>query len=141
MRLFDLARDPYVRRAVSKKPLLWLAVGGVVGTVILLTKKKAEAAPLLPTQYGETSRFPLSVPAGWRRATNAEVVALPELSAQANALLNTPGFTAMTYGTLFPFTASDGRMYATWVEQHFHEPLGPAKPWGLHHGVTILARV
>jgi hypothetical protein len=46
----------------------------------------------------------------------------------------------MPYGTLTPFAASDGNTYATWVEQHYHEPGGAAKPWGLHHGVTLLAQ-
>lgn len=88
--------------------------------------------------YGETQKVSLSVPSGWRRATSAEVSALPELSAQANALVNTSGFTSMQYGTLAPFTASNGRTYATWIEQHFHEPGGSVRPWGLHHGVTLL---
>jgi hypothetical protein len=47
----------------------------------------------------------------------------------------------MQYGTLSPFTASDGKTYATWVEQHYHEPGGAVKPWGLHHGVTLLTKV
>ena len=93
-----------------------------------------------PQTYGETTKVSLSVPSGWRRATSAEVSALPELSAQASALMNTSGFTSMPYGSLTAFTASDGKTYATWVEQHYHEPGGPTKPWGLHHGVTVLAK-
>jgi hypothetical protein len=72
--------------------------------------------------------------------SNSEVSALPELSAKAVALMNTPGFTSMQYGTLSPFVASDGKTYATWVEQHFHPPGGSAQPWGLHHGVTLLEK-
>jgi hypothetical protein len=145
VRVLELARDRNVRQAVMKKPLLWLAIGGGLTAVLFLARKRAEAAPLLPPSplpqtYGEATRVSLAVPAGWRRATGAEVGALPGLQAQANALLSTPGFTSMPYGTLMPFIASDGRAYATWVEQHYHEPLGPVKPWGLHHGVTILAQ-
>jgi len=142
LKMLELAHYRNVRQAVLKKPLLWLAIGGGLASILFLTRKKAEAAPLLPpTQtFGETTRVALAVPAGWRRATNAEVMALPELGAQANALLNTPGFTSMPYGTMVPFVASDGRTYATWVEQHFHEPGGSVKPWGLHHGVTLLVR-
>jgi hypothetical protein len=96
----------------------------------------------LPTQtYGEATKVPPSVPSGWRRATSAEVSALPELASHASALMNTPGFTSMQYGTLSPFVASDGKKYATWIEQHFHPPGGAAQPWGLHHGVTVLAAV
>jgi hypothetical protein len=72
--------------------------------------------------------------------TGSEVSALPELAVQADFLLNTSGFTSMQYGTLAPFTASDGNTYATWIEQHYHEPGGSVKPWGLHHGVTLLAQ-
>jgi hypothetical protein len=125
-----------------KRPLLWVAVAGVATTVFLITRK-TKAAPVLPTTpppqtYGESTRVALAVPAGWRRATNSDVAALPELGTRANALRSTPGFTSMAYGTLAPFVASNGVMYATWVEQHYHEPGGAAKPWGLHHGVTLL---
>jgi hypothetical protein len=54
--------------------------------------------------------------------------------------MNTPGFTSMPYGSLTPFVASNGQTYATWIEQHYHPPGGAAQPWGLHHGVTVLAR-
>jgi hypothetical protein len=90
--------------------------------------------------YGETQKVPMAVPAGWRRVTGSEVSALPELRTKASDLRNTAGFTSMAYGTLTPFTASDGNTYATWIEQHYHEPGGPVKPWGLHHGVTLLAQ-
>ena len=138
---------------MTRKPLVWLAIGGAAATGLYLVLRKAPSstalpppqpppAPPIPIQtYGETMRVALAVPAGWRRVTSAEVSALPELGAQANALRNTPGFTSMTYGTLTPFVASDGKTYATWVEQHYHEPGGATKPWGLHHGVTLLAQV
>jgi hypothetical protein len=126
------------------KPLLWLAAGAVaVGGLLLM--KRAGGVPLLPPNappktYGEATKVSLAVPAGWRRATGAEVSALPELGSHASALVNSPGFTSMQYGSLAPFLGSDGRTYATWIEQHYHEPGGTAKPWGLHHGVTLLVR-
>lgn len=132
-----------------KEPFIYAAVAGVVTGGILLLTRKARAAPMLPTNpppppaptlYGEAQKVTLSVPSGWRRATSAEVNALPELGAQASTLMNTSGFTSMQYGTLTPFVASDGNTYATWIEQHWHDPGGPVKPWGLHHGVTILTR-
>lgn len=130
------------------KPLTWLVGGAAVTAVgLLLLKKRTDAhtTPSIPSgappqSYGEAKKVTLAVPAGWRRATNSEVSALPELGSQANALMNAPGFTSMTYGSLSPFVASDGNTYATWIEQHFHEPGGAVKPWGLHHGVTILAQ-
>lgn len=129
------------------KPLAWLVGGAAVTAVGLLLLKKrtvVHTPPSVPSvppvSYGETKKVALSVPSGWRRATNAEVSALPELVSHASALMNTPGFTSMTYGSLAPFIASNGNTYAMWIEQHFHEPGGAAKPWGLHHGVTILAQ-
>lgn len=125
------------------KPLLWIAAGAAaagLGALLLARKGTGVVSSSTPPPqtYGETTKVALSVPAGWRRVTGAEVSALPELGAQANALRNTAGFTSMTYGSLVPFLGSDGRTYATWVEQHYHEPGGPTKPWGLHHGVTLL---
>lgn len=127
--------------------ILWLAVGSAAaGAALLLWKRTDANAPSLPVgdpskTYGETTKVTLAVPSGWRRATSAEVSAIPDLRLQATSLMNTPGFTSMQYGTLTPFVASDDKTYATWIEQHYHEPEGPVKPWGLHHGVTILAQV
>lgn len=129
-----------------REPILWLAIGtaATAMTAIVLFRKKTPAStsapPTAPT-YGETTKVSLQVPDGWRRATNAEVAALPELESVANALRSSAGFTSMQYGTLTPFVASDGKTYATWVEQHYHPPGGTLRPWGLHHGVTILAKV
>lgn len=125
------------------KPFVWLAIGGgaaiATSLVLLATRKAREVLPPAPT-YGETVRITIPVPSGWRRATSAEVAALPELGVRANTLLNSPGFASALYGTLTPFVASDGKTYATLIEQHFHEPGGPGKPWGLHRGVTLLVR-
>ena len=134
------------------RPLLWIAAAGatVAAGALLLTRKPSAppASPPTPSPpqvgpppktYGEATRVALAVPSGWRRVTGAEVSALPELGARANALRNTPGFTSMTYGTLDSFVASNGGTYATWIEQHYHPPGGAAQPWGYHHGVTILA--
>jgi len=146
VRALALIQDRRTRNVMLKNPILWIAVGGgalVAFTVLFLTRKRAEVVPpptpAPPKTYGETVRVSLPVPSGWRRVTSAEVAELPELGAQANALMYSSGFTSLPYGTLAPFVASNGWTYATWVEQHYHEPGGSAKPWGLHHGVTILA--
>lgn len=120
-----------------------LAAGMTAIGIILVTKKsKAQtAAPTIDPTFGEQTRVTIAVPSGWRRVTGSEVAALPELGVAANALRNTSGFTSMQYGTLTPFTASDGNTYATWIEQHYHPPGGDLKPWGYHHGVTLLAAV
>lgn len=128
-----------------KNLYLWALLGGGAAVFLLTRKAKASEPSPVPAfdptiAYGETKKISLAVPAGWRRVTNTEVVAVPDLVTSAKALRNAPGFTSMTYGTLTPFTASDGNAYATWIEQHFHEPGGSAKPWGLHHGVTLLTK-
>ena len=127
---------------MTRESILWIVVGAVATatTAAVLFRKKTPAAAPMPF-YGEPTKVTLPVPAGWRRATDAEVAALPELSVAANALMSTPGFTSMQYGTLTPFVASDGNAYATWIEQHYHPPGGALKPWGLHHGVTVLAKL
>jgi hypothetical protein len=130
------------------KPATWLAIGGAAAlatvVTVLVTRKRAVVtpppAPVPPKIYGEATKVSLAVPFGWRRATSVEVSALPELASRASAVMNTPGFASMQYGTLSPFVASDGRTYATWIEQHCHPPGGAAQPWGLHHGVTVLAQ-
>ncbi len=126
-------------------PLVWAGIGGAVTAGVLLATKKAKAQTMPafdPTEhYGETTVVTLTVPSGWRRATNADIQAAPDLVDHATALRNTPGFTSMQYGTLSPFVASDGNTYATWIEQHYHEPGGAIRPWGLHHGVTLLAAI
>lgn len=128
------------------RSVVWIsaAIAGTTTAVVMLLSKRGDepAAPPQPPPrvYGETVRVALPVPAGWRRATSSEVQALPELSAQARALRNSSGFTSLPYGSLYPLTASNGETYATWVEQHYNEPGGPAQPWGYHHGVTVLAR-
>lgn len=138
---------------MTRDVLLLIAAGSAVATatgLFLLRKRTGE--DVIPSQpsfpgsdsppkaYGEATRVTLAVPAGWRRVSGAEVSALPELGSRARSLMNASGFTSMTYGSLTPFVASDEREYATWIEQHYHEPGGAAKPWGLHHGVTILAQ-
>jgi len=120
-----------------KNPYLWmLAIGGGAVVGVMLITRRAKAA-----SYGEKTRVPLAVPAGWRRVTNAEVTALPELGDRAVALRSYPGFATLPYGSLYAFTASNGNTYALWVEQHYHKPGGSLKPWGYHHGVTVLAKV
>jgi hypothetical protein len=39
-------------------------------------------------------------------------------------------------GTEVPFEIS-GRPYVGRIEEHYHEPGGPERPWGRHRGVTV----
>jgi len=96
--------------------------------------------PVAPATRGAGLNEPIIYtppPAGWRRLKTAEVT--PRLLAFANSERST--VTQKPYGTIIPFMdTSTGAQYAAMVEQHFHPPGGPVKPWGLHHGITLLAR-
>ena len=58
----------------------------------------------------------------------------PEVARRAREILdanqNAP------YGTEVPFEV-DGRSYVGRIEEHYHEPGGPRRPWGRHRGVTV----
>jgi hypothetical protein len=43
---------------------------------------------------------------------------------------------AAAFGTEVPFEI-DGHPYVGRIEEHYHEPGGPRKPWGRHRGVTV----
>lgn len=89
------------------------------------------SAPEPPVTYGEP-KVTTPFPAGYRRLKQAEVT--PALTSKAAAIRNTPGFTNMQYGTVVPI----GGATAALIEQHYHEPGGSMKPWGYHHGVTLI---
>jgi len=124
-------------------PILWFAAGAFG---LFFATKKARAVtmqplpgvPSMPPGTSTEEKVATPFPGGYRRVKQAEVT--PELLAKANAVRNSSGFTSQAYGTVMPFVASDGKEYAALVEQHYHEPGGSVKPWGYHHGVTLLAR-
>jgi hypothetical protein len=94
-----------------------LKVDGLVGAVTLA---KAQALG-----------FGLS-----RRVRNEEVTA--ELSAHAKAILKDHWRAA--FGSEFPFESA-GKHYYGRIEQHYHPPGGPLKPWGYHPGVSLFVEV
>lgn len=125
-------------------PIFWLLAGGLG---LFFAEKKAKAMtmgqppggggnggnPPTSITYGEPQAF-TPFPSGFRRLKAGEVTA--DLIAKANAIRSSSGFTRLAYGTVIPI---DGQTAAL-VEQHFHEPGGPVKPWGFHHGVTLITR-
>ncbi len=44
------------------------------------------------------------------------------------------------FGTEIPFEEA-GKRYLGRIEEHYHEPGGPLKPWGYHPGVSLLVFV
>jgi N-acetylmuramoyl-L-alanine amidase len=71
-----------------------------------------------------------------RRLTNAELTAA--LIAQARRLL--AAHHAAPYGSEYPFEI-DGVRYVGRIEEHYHPPGGPRKPWGHHPGVSLFVDV
>jgi hypothetical protein len=57
-----------------------------------------------------------------------------EIARRAREILDANSDSA--YGTEVPFEV-DGRSYIGRIEEHYHEPGGPKKPWGRHRGVTV----
>lgn len=113
-------------------PLLLLAGGGIV---LLLRKGSTPAGPpkgSVDTGGGDYIVTPTSPPAGFRRLLGSEVT--PALTAKAKEILAATGKDPI--GTTTPFEL-DGKHYLGVIEQHYHEPGGPLKPWGPHHGVSL----
>lgn len=110
-------------------PLLWLGLGAAA--LVLFGSKGAEAqsGATRPLSAGPPPEPPQpSPPAGYRRALATDTIT-GEMRTAARAALSSP------IGTLIP---ADG--WAVQVEWHFHEPGGPAKPWGWHKGATVYIR-
>jgi peptidoglycan LD-endopeptidase CwlK len=71
-----------------------------------------------------------------RRLTNTEVT--PDISKQARRIITEHH--QDPFGTEIPFQ-SDGREFVARIEEHYHPPGGPIKPWGHHPGVSVFAVV
>lgn len=71
-----------------------------------------------------------------RRLTNTEVT--PDISKQARRIITEHHRDA--FGTEIPFQ-SDGREFVARIEEHYHPPGGPMKPWGHHPGVSVFVVV
>jgi peptidoglycan L-alanyl-D-glutamate endopeptidase CwlK len=71
-----------------------------------------------------------------RRLTSSEVT--PAISAQAKRIIREHH--QDEFGTEIPFQADD-QEYVGRIEEHFHPPGGPIKPWGHHPGVSVFAVV
>jgi len=67
-----------------------------------------------------------------RRLTNSELT--PALIAQARKILG--AHHADPYGTEIPFEIDEVH-YVARIEEHYHPPGGPRKPWGYHPGVSL----
>jgi hypothetical protein len=130
-------------------PLYWIGAG-LLAYLFATRKAKAQEMPgssapppppadqpgsaAPPVTYGEP-QVASPFPAGYRRLKDSEVT--PALLSSARSIRSSSGFTNLAYGTVIPI---DGTTSAL-VEQHYHQPGGPVKPWGYHHGVTLITKV
>lgn len=109
--------------------LWWFLAAGATAAAILQTKRaRARSETELPR--------PLQVfpwPPEYRRAKTAEVTAAG--TAKAREVVFGPS----KFGDVVLFT-EEGRGYAIVVEEHWHLPGGPVKPWGIHKGATLLVK-
>lgn len=82
-----------------------------------------------PRTFQTANKLGMRVP---RRLQNNELT--PALIAQARIIL--AAHHQDPFGTEVPFDI-DGIRYIGRIEQHYHQPGGPLKPWGYHVGVSL----
>jgi hypothetical protein len=125
------------------KPLALVLGLGAVGALFLWARRSSSSSSselptgaIDPTGEGTWVVAPVAPPAGFRRVLGSEVT--PELTAQAKRVLSEHGRDPI--GTADAFTVG-GKAYLGIIEQHYHPPGGPLKPWGPHHGVSLFVEV
>jgi hypothetical protein len=115
--------------------LAWAGVG-LTGALAMLQGRRLRTGSSSETENPDpTGLVPVamtSIPSGYRRLKQTEVT--PELTQKAKDILREHG--RDPYGTKVPFETG-GTNYMAVIEQHYHEPGGPLKPWGYHHGVSL----
>lgn len=119
---------------MQKKVLIWvLGSASVGGLALFLTRRAAEVNLDQPVV---NDKVQTQTPEGFRRVKQAEVT--PPLTEIAKQVL--AAFGKSPLGTQVPFTYQNADMMAI-IEQHYHEPGGPLKPWGPHKGVSLFVRM
>lgn len=96
-------------------------------TVASLTPVSQKPAKPKPMTFAGTTGVPQRRP-----VRGAEMST--EIAKRAREILDANSDAA--YGTEVPFEI-DGQSYIGRIEEHYHEPGGPKKPWGRHRGVTV----
>ncbi len=116
----------------SKRTLIWvLGAASAGGLAVFLSSRKTELAdPITPDSVQ------VATPTGYRRVKSAEVT--PPLTDIAREVLAAYGKSPL--GTQVPFQFFTADMMAV-IEEHYHEPGGPLKPWGKHKGVSLFVKM
>lgn len=85
------------------------------------------------TQKPPRAPFAGTINVPQRRPVRGEEMT-PEIAQRAREILD--GNSGAPFGTEVPFEI-DGQTYIGRIEEHYHEPGGPRRPWGRHRGVTV----
>jgi len=96
-------------------------------------QKSPQAGPATPTQKSPKLAFAGTFNVPLRRAVRGEEMT-PAIAKRAREILDESRDAA--FGTEVPFEI-DGQTYIGRIEEHYHEPGGPKRPWGRHRGVTV----
>lgn len=114
------------------KVVIWvLGAASIGGLGLFLARRKSETAnPVIE------DTILTQVPEGFRRVKQAEVT--PPLTEIAKQVLVAYGTSPL--GTNVPFVYQGADMTAV-IEEHYHTPGGPLKPWGKHKGVSLFVRL
>lgn len=108
---------------------------GKVGPKTLAALNGSPSTPAQSPDVFVPSTGTPSAPGALRRIKQSEVT--PAITKKAMEIRDQYARPA-NYGMEIPFEA-DGKQYVARIEQHYHPPGGPMKPWGYHAGVSIFA--
>jgi hypothetical protein len=98
------------------------------------TCSRTKSRPAGPATQGTPGRVLAGLTEGPRRQPLRPEETTPAIEKRAKEILDANHDAAM--GTEVPFEI-DGGAYVARIEEHYHEPGGPLRPWGHHRGVTV----
>jgi len=104
----------------------------IAAGLVLLAQAFPDEEENMPPEGPPRAPVAIDLPAGYRRVRGDEVTA--ELSSAAQSVLASHG--GAPFGTVVPIDDE----YAGLIEEHYHPPGGAARPWGFHHGVSLIVR-
>jgi hypothetical protein len=125
---------------LKNEGLFWGAVDGIFGDATDAATRAFQRRECLdvdgivgPNTLGRAHALGFAT---FRRMRDAEVT--PALTVEAKRLLAL--HRTEPFGSAYPFEL-DGRRYLARLEEHYHEPDGPLKPWGYHPGISLFVAV
>lgn len=91
---------------------------------------------ILTQKPTEWTRYSRTLPVGFRAITDKEALADVNILARAREFINRNVKNNAPIGAQEQYDIGGYRLLFI-VEPHYHEPNGPAKPWGWHKGCTV----